>query len=123
LNAWLGRTVGCMRECRQPSIAECSILDEALRLPGWGQKATSPPIKKRRLKVRLAPRKGHRAEVREALKDSLISNLFSLFCPNKFPVRTRTSIRQKCPRVEHILTKTTSAEDPISQDFPCIFPC
>jgi hypothetical protein len=59
---------------------------------------------------------------KRALRHSLISNLFSLFCSNKFPVRTLAAIRQKCPTVGHIWRKRSPAMAQF-HEFPCIFPC
>jgi hypothetical protein len=50
-----------------------------------------------------------------------MSNLFSLFCLDKFPVRTLAANRWKCPRVGHFVTKTAAARDRIS-NFYVFFP-
>jgi hypothetical protein len=50
-------------------------------------------------RVSLAPRCGRKAKGGGLENDSLISDLFSLFRPHKFPVRTLAAIRQKCARM------------------------
>ena len=47
--------------------------------------------------------------------ETLISKLFSLFSPYKFPVQSFAANRQKRPKVRYIATKATAGHGPIAR--------